>query len=49
MLSLVTLVTHTHDNILAQVDAHIGTHVELASHLRLSVCTINTEVKNQDD
>jgi hypothetical protein len=29
---------------LAQVDAHIGTHLELASQLRFSVSTLNTSV-----
>jgi hypothetical protein len=36
-------------NILVQVDAHIGTHVELASRLRLSVSTLNTTVKNCEE
>jgi hypothetical protein len=33
-------------NILAKADAHIGTHVEQASWLRLSVPTLNPTVKN---
>jgi hypothetical protein len=36
-------------NILAQVDAHIGTRLELASRLRLSVSTLNTTVKNREE
>jgi centromere protein B len=36
-------------NILAQVDAHTDTHVELASRLRLSVSTLNTIVKNHEE
>jgi hypothetical protein len=36
-------------NILAQIDALIGTHVELASHLRLSVPVQNTTVKNCEE
>jgi hypothetical protein len=32
-----------------EVDAHIGTHVELASWLRLSVFTLNTVVKNHEE
>jgi hypothetical protein len=36
-------------NILAQVDAHIGTHVEHASWLRLSVHTLNPIVKNHEE
>jgi hypothetical protein len=33
-------------NILAQADEHIGTHAELASHLRFSVPMLNTIVNN---
>jgi hypothetical protein len=33
----------------AQADAHIGIHAELASHLRLSVSTLNTAVKNHEE
>jgi hypothetical protein len=36
-------------NILAQVDAFIGTRVGLASHLRLSVSMLNTIVKNRQE
>jgi hypothetical protein len=36
-------------NILAEVDAHIGTHVELTSHCRLSVSMLNTNVKNREE
>jgi hypothetical protein len=36
-------------NILAQVDAHIGTHVEQATWLRLSVPTLNPIVKNCEE
>jgi hypothetical protein len=35
-------------NILAQVDAHIGTHVELASCLRFSVSTLNITLKDHE-
>jgi hypothetical protein len=37
------------DNVLAQVDAHICTRVELASQLELSVSTRNTFVKNHEE
>jgi hypothetical protein len=36
-------------NILAQVDADIGTRVELASWLRLSVSMLSTIVKNREE
>jgi hypothetical protein len=36
-------------NILAHVDAHTGTHIELASHLRLSVPILHTIVKNHEE
>jgi hypothetical protein len=36
-------------NILAQVDAHIGTCVELTSRLRLSVPALNTLVNNLEE
>jgi hypothetical protein len=36
-------------NILAQVDAHIGTNVEQASWLRLSVPTLHPNVKNHEE
>jgi hypothetical protein len=36
-------------NILAQVNAHIGTLVELASRLRLSMSTLYTIVKNCEE
>jgi hypothetical protein len=36
-------------NILAEVYAHIGKHVELASWLTLSVSTLNTTVKNSEE
>jgi hypothetical protein len=36
-------------NILAQVDARIGTYVELASRLRLSVSMLNTTVKDHGE
>jgi hypothetical protein len=33
-------------NIAVQVHAHIGTNIELASHLSISVSKLNTNVKN---
>jgi hypothetical protein len=36
-------------NILEHVDAHIGTHVEEASQLRLSVSTLNPIVKELEE
>jgi hypothetical protein len=36
-------------NILAQLDTHIGTHVEQASKLRFSVPTLNPFVKNREE
>jgi hypothetical protein len=36
-------------NISMQADAYIGTHVELASHLRLSVSMLNTTVRNYEE
>jgi hypothetical protein len=36
-------------NILVQVDAHIGTCVVLASHMRLSVPTLNTTLKKREE
>jgi hypothetical protein len=36
-------------NILVKVDAHIGTCVELASQLRLSVSKLNITVKNHEE
>jgi hypothetical protein len=35
--------------ILVQADAHIGTHVEMASHLRYSMSMLNTIVKNTEE
>jgi hypothetical protein len=35
-------------NILAQVDAHIGALLELVLCLRLSICPLNTSVKNHE-
>jgi hypothetical protein len=42
-----TVIVSVEINILAQADAHIGTHVEEASQLRLAVITLNTIVKNR--
>jgi hypothetical protein len=36
-------------NIIVEVDAHIGTCVELASQLRLPVSALDTIVKNNDE
>jgi hypothetical protein len=36
-------------NILAQVDEHISTYVDLATWLRISVPTLNTVVKNHEE
>jgi hypothetical protein len=36
-------------NILAQVDIHIGAHVEQASQLRISLPTPNSTVKNHEE
>jgi hypothetical protein len=40
---------HDKINILAQADTHIGTHVELASCLSLSVSTLHNIVKNCEE
>jgi hypothetical protein len=37
------------DKLLVQADAHTGTHIELASHLRLSESMLNTIVKNCEE
>jgi hypothetical protein len=36
-------------NVLAQVYAHMGTHVEQASQLRLPMLTLNLIVKNLEE
>lgn len=35
--------------ILAEVDAHVGTRVDLASRLGLPVSTLNTIIKNREE